>query len=241
MAEMSGGTASTDPGRQLPLGIRLRDDATLANFLPRPALEPALQAVRKQGQLACEPVIYLHGASGSGKTHLLQGACHLSSHSAIYLPLAEFADYPADEVLQGVETADQVCLDDIHAVVGRPAWELALFNLYNLAQQRGSTLLIAANSPPRALSVGLPDLGSRLSAAVVYHLESASDEEKSRILQFRAQQRGIALGADIAHFIVNRAPRDMQKLLDILDTLDEASLEQKRVLSIPFVKALFGW
>ncbi|MFT4614053.1 MAG: DnaA family protein [Bacteroidia bacterium] len=241
MAEIESRNGPADLRRQLPLGIRLHDDATLANFLPRPALEPVLAALQGQDQPTGERVIYLHGPAGSGKTHLLQGACHLSVDTALYLPLAELAKYPAADVLQGVAAAQRVCLDDIHAVLNRPEWELALFNLYNQAQQQGTVLLIAADAAPRALSLGLPDLRSRLSAAVVYQLDSAADEEKSKILQFRARQRGMSLGADIASYIVTRAPRDLEKLLNILNILDQASLEQKRLLSIPFVKELLGW
>lgn len=241
MAEIESNSRSGDLPRQLPLGIRLRDDATLVNFLPRPSLEPVLAALKGQAQESGERVIYLHGPAGAGKSHLLQGACHLSVDSAIYLPLAELVDYPAEEVLQGVAAAERVCLDDVHAVLNRPEWELALFNLYNQAQQQGSALVIAANAAPRALDLQLPDLRSRLSAGVVYQLDSADDEEKSQILQFRARRRGMSLGGEVANFIVTRAPRDLLRLLDILDILDQASLEQKRVLSIPFVKEVFGW
>ena len=116
-----------------------------------------------------------------------------------------------------------------------------MFDLYNRSKEWGCRLLIAASGAPRVLDVSLADLRSRLSWGVVYQLPSVSDEEKQAILQFRATRRGLALPDEVAVFIVNRVPRDLERLLELLDKLDRASLVQKRALSIPFVKQVLGW
>jgi DnaA family protein len=89
--------------------------------------------------------------------------------------------------------------------------------------------------------VDLADLRSRLSWGIVYQLAQVDDEEKAAILQFRASRRGLQLPAEVARYIVNRAPRAMQSLLDLLDVLDKTSLAQQRALSIPFVKQVLDW
>ena len=126
-------------------------------------------------------------------------------------------------------------------VMGVDNWEHALFGLYNRAREWGCRLLIAANASPRALAVKLADLRSRLSWGVVYQLSAASDEEKQAILQFRARRRGLNLGDEVASYIVTRAPRELDQLLQLLDRLDRASLADQRALSIPFVKQQLGW
>jgi DnaA family protein len=226
---------------QLPLQVRLRDEATLANFLATVAMKPVLGALRAQATGSGDAVIYLHGPRGSGKSHLLQASCHLAGRDAQYLPLAELAGYPARDVLQGMESLQLVCLDDLHAVLGREDWELALFNLYNGARERGCRLLLAAEAAPRALALDLEDLRSRLAWGGVFQLTAANDEQKAAILVFRAAQRGIALGPEVANYIVARASRDMEALLALLDDLDHASLVEKRPLSIPFTKRVLGW
>ena len=226
---------------QLALEVQLRDDATLENYLSSPQVQPLLQAL--QGQLAPEgePIIYVCGADGCGKSHLLQAACHLARESALYLPLRELAHYSPVDVLRGVETLDLVCLDDIESVLGNDDWELALFNLFNRAQQWGSRLLLAGNGPPRAQAVTMPDLRSRLSWGVVFQLPQPDDAALSAILSFRATRRGLSLPEEVASYIVHRAPRSLDRLLELLDQLDRASLEEKRALSIPFVKQSLGW
>ena len=227
--------------QQLPLEVQLRDDATLDNFLASPAVQPLIHALQRQLEPAGEDLIFLHGATGSGKSHLLQASCHLAAANALYLPLADLGAYAPDEVLHGVETLSLVCLDDVDSVLGDDNWELALFNLYNRALQHQCKLLLAGNAAPRALAVELPDLRSRLSWGIVYQLPQASDEEKAAILSFRAARRGLQLPAEVANYVVSRAPRAMQQLLELLDTLDKTSLAEQRALSIPFVKQTLGW
>ncbi len=230
------------PGQQqLPLPVQLRDESTFDDFLPLPASQGLIDALRAQAGGAGEPIIFTYGAAGAGKTHLLQSSCHLAGAGAIYLPLGELARCRPDEVLQGIEALELVCLDDIHRVLGQADWELALFNLCNRARQRGCRLLVAGNAAPRALAVDLADLRSRLGWGLVYQLPQAGDEEKIAILQFRAARKGLVLSREVCSYVVSRAPRDMEALLSVLETLDNASLVEQRALSIPFIKSVLGW
>jgi DnaA-homolog protein len=226
---------------QLSLAVHLRDDATLENFLALPRVQPLVSALQTQLTPAGEAVIYLYGPAGTGKSHLLQASCHVAAAETLYLPLAELRQYPARDVLQGVERLDRVCIDDIHAVLGDAHWEMALFNLYNSARQQGCRLVVAGAAAPRALAVNLADLRSRLSWGIVYQLAQADDADKAAILQFRATRRGLTLSPGVASYIVSRAPRAMAQLLEVLDRLDKASLARQRALSIPFVKEALGW
>jgi DnaA family protein len=227
--------------RQLTLPVHLRDDATMDNFLPPAGSEAALAALGELVAGRGEQVIFLHGASGSGKSHLLQACCHSAGEHALYLPLGELADFPADQVLEGVDAIQLLCLDDLQAIPGKADWETALFNLYNRARESGQSLVLAANAPPRQLPVALADLQSRLSWAVVFQLPAIDDDRRCAVLQFRARRRGLTLPADVAGYIVSRAPRSMDALLDSLELLDRASLAQQRHLSIPFVKQTLGF
>jgi DnaA family protein len=226
---------------QLPLQIQLRDEATFDNFLPSPASAALLASLRQQAAGDGEAIVYIHGPAGAGKSHLLQAACQLAGSAAIYLPLADLARFRPEEVLQGIESLDLVCLDDVDSAAGKDHWEEALFHLCNRARQRGCRLLVAGKAAPRALSVTLEDLRSRLGWGIVYQLAAPADEEKIDILRFRAASRGLQLAPEVCVYLVSRAPRDLDSLLAVLDTLDSASLAHQRALSIPFIKGVMGW
>ena len=65
--------------RQLPLNLRLKDSSSFENFLPagnREAVARLRTAVAALAHgRALEPVLFLCGAPGTGRTHLLQAAC----------------------------------------------------------------------------------------------------------------------------------------------------------------------
>jgi len=238
-------TGSTMNPIQLPLGVRLRDDATFANFYPG-ANAAALGYVER----LCSPqiswtdeLIYLWGRPGVGRTHLLQAAClHADEWAdlAIYLPLAELGHH-GPSLLDNLERSELVCLDDLDAVMGDPAWEEALFHLFNRLRDAGRRLLLSANASPRELLVRLPDLQSRLSLALVFQLQTLSDEDKLRALQLRASRRGLNLPEDVGRFILSRGVRSMSALFELLDQLDQASLQAQRKLTIPFLKETLSW
>src|SRR5690606_35369672 len=167
---------------QLPLGVRLRDDATFANYYPG-----ANAAALGYAERLCEAdagwtesLIYLWGSEGVGRSHLLQAAClrfEQRGESVVYLPLAEVADY-GPELLDNLEQCELVCLDVLKAVADRTEWEEAQFHLFNLLRDSGRRLLIAAAAAPRELPIGYGDLQSRLTLALVFQLHALSDEDK---------------------------------------------------------------
>lgn len=230
---------------QLSLSMRLRDDATFANYYPGAnagTLGYVEHACETENQWL-DSVLYLWGSAGVGRSHLLQAAClrvEERGGRALYLPLAELAHH-GPQLLDNVEFCDLVCLDDIQAVLGQPHWEEALFHAFNRLRDAGKQLLIAAHAPPRELSIKLPDLQSRLSIALVFQLHELSDDDKLRALQLRASRRGLQLPDDVGRFILSRSERSMTVLFETLEQLDRASLQAQRKLTIPFLKEALGW
>jgi DnaA family protein len=227
---------------QLTLGVRLRDDATFANFLGQ---RNAVTADRLR-QSAAEPdwaVIFLCGDSGTGKSHLLQALCHHADEqgrSALCLNLGEMAA-SGPGVLEGLAYHHLICLDDLDSVLQHPGWEEALFHLFNRVQDLGHHLVIAARQPPATLAVGLDDLASRLRQGLVLQLSLPSDRDRQDMLQVRARTRGLVLSEEVSRYILRRAPRHTGDLLAILERLDQRSLRDQRRLTIPFVRTVMEW
>ncbi|OHV12084.1 DnaA regulatory inactivator Hda [Kushneria phosphatilytica] len=227
---------------QLPLGVGLRDDATLAGFLPD-ANQALVERLRHQLEPSGEPFLYLWGAPQSGRTHLLQAACHLADdldRRALYLPLADLGHFPP-HMLEDLETLDLVAIDDLQSVMGRRRWEEGLFHCFNRLRDNNTRLIVAADSAPRQLSVGLPDLASRLTWGATFHLRPLDDSGRLDALKLRARIRGMELPDEVARYILHRSPRQLTSLFDALAQLDSASLSAQRKLTIPFVKQALGW
>lgn len=228
--------------RQLTLGLFGQPPPSFDSFFPGPNGE-AVRAVQLWAAGGPGPwCVLLWGPSGVGKSHLLQAALRAADAAGatcMYLPLTEALRHGAG-VLDGLDALAAVCLDDVDAVAGHAGWETALFALYNGLQARGHRLLMSAVGNPQHLPLGLPDLRSRLSAALVYHLSELDDEDKGAALTAAAARLGMTLPAPVSAYLLRRLPRDWRALHAALERLNVASLSAGRALTLPFVRTTLG-
>ncbi|WP_053979419.1 DnaA regulatory inactivator Hda [Marinagarivorans algicola] len=223
---------------QLSLSISLQDDATFSNFWVSPSNQIPLKALSLFCQGEGDLSLLLWGFGGCGLTHLLQACSHQSRLPVAYLPLKDALDLDPNDVCANLERASLVCVDDIETLAGNAQWELAFFHLYNRLRDNGHRLLMASHTNPAAIPLALPDLHSRLLGSVVYRVDNLSQEEKIDALQMRAKVRGIKISADVARFIIKRAPKRMKKMFTILEQLDGASLRLQKKLSVRLAKQI---
>lgn len=224
---------------QLPLALRLREGFDLDSLHGAEQLVAAVQAL-VSGDLN---QLYVHGDTGSGRTHLLSAAVREAERrglTACLLPGEELGQLPP-EVLEDFEHFSLIAIDNIDQLAGQRDWEEALFHLYNRCRDTDAVCLFAAGSAPAAAGFSLADLASRLAAGPVYRLPVLTEADLVVLLCQRAARRGLALNEDVAGYIVLRGERTPAALLGLLDTLDEHALVRQRRLTIPFVKEVLGW
>ncbi|KGP64330.1 DNA replication initiation factor [Legionella norrlandica] len=227
--------------KQLALAIKLNDEATLSNFNwgSNILLQQQLMAMLT---LKTDRLLYLWGPQGSGKSHLLQACCQAINltQSAIYLPLTFLKEW-GPQSIEGLEDQTLICIDDINAIANDSKWEEALFHLYNkIKDSEESLLIISGNQPPINCHIKLADLRSRLSWGLVIQLNELNDDEKISTLKMRAAKRGFEIPESVGQFLLNRCSRNMHDLYQLLNRLDDASLEAHRKITIPFVKDILN-
>jgi DnaA family protein len=231
--------------QQLALSVQLPDDETFQSYqssVNQNVVEHLTQFVKQLSQMPTESKtihgFYLFGIEGVGKSHLLHASCALANElnkSSVCLSFSEL-QHLSVEVLDGLEHIDLVCLDDVHLIAGKDNWQRAVFDLYNRLAEQNHCLLVTGDKTVNDLSFSLADLTSRLSWGYVEPVKPLSDDEKLHAIIFRAQQRGLFLGEDVANFLMTRLSRDMKSLLTGLDKLDNASIREQRKITIPFIK-----
>lgn len=104
--------------------------------------------------------------------------------------------------------------------------EAALFHRWNRAQEQGTALLIVGGEPP--WEIALPDLRSRLSAALQLEIGQPDDAMAEELLYALAEQRGLPLGAEAASYLVPRASRSFADIQRLVLAIDRLSLERKQ-------------
>jgi DnaA family protein len=227
--------------RQLALDLQLADYARFDSYHAGPnAL--AVAALRELATISESRVIWLWGAAGSGRSHLLQACVAAGAerdYACAWLPLAADGDLTPG-MLEGMGTLSLVCIDDVDAIAGVAAWEQALFQLFEELRDHAGRLVVSAAAAPGAVRFGLRDLGSRLASGPTYRLTPLADEDQLEALRLRARWRGFELPHETARFLLRRVERSNAALFAMLDELDLAALTAQRRLTIPFVKQALG-
>lgn len=180
--------------------------------------------------------VFLAGVAGAGKTHLLTAACESATKLGgriAYMTAASIAD---GQALAGLDNFDLVCIDDLHELPSSRDCELALFSLINSLRENEGRLLLAANCVSAELAITLPDLSTRLSWGAAYNVVPVPADELIAVLSLRAEQSGMEISSDVLGYLLRHYPRQLDSLIARLHFLNQASMQAKRRVTVPFAR-----
>jgi DnaA-homolog protein len=217
--------------QQIPLPIGPSTPPSFDTFIPG-ANAAALEHLR-QLVLPAAPV-YLWGAPGSGKSHLLRAMVHEQQRRGL-----RAACFAAGDALPWTWSPDWalIVIDDCHALDAQA--QQAAFALFVDAATHGVQLLGAGRLPP----VDLPlrdDLRTRLAWGHVFAMSSPSEADTRAALRREADRRGIFLSDEVMNFLLTRFARDLKSLMAMLDELDGFALSQSRSVTVPLLRQMLA-
>ena len=218
---------------QLVFELATPDPPSFGNFLVGRNAE-ALAAVKTlaAGE-ARETGVFLWGAAGSGKSHLLRAAIGAAeARGETSAMLADSGDLLAQEP-ESLAAKALVAIDDIDRAV--PEAQARLFTVFNGLRERGGHLLVATRMPLASLPLR-EDLRTRLGWGLVYELTPLADADKPAALAAYAHQRGFRLTEEVIGYLLAHGRRDMPALLATLVALDRHSLATKRPITVPLLR-----
>src|SRR5690606_2650278 len=96
--------------------------------------------------------------------------------------------------------------------------EAEVFHHWNRAQEDGRPLLVIGGEPP--WDIALPDLKSRLGAALQLEIGLPDDGLAEDLILSLAAERGLPLGSDAAAYLVPRATRSYLQLEKLVAAID---------------------
>jgi len=216
---------------QLVFELAATEPPRFENFLPgrNAELVNALQRFATGQQN--ETGMFIWGAPGAGKSHLLHAAHDLAQERGIS---ARRFEHPSEIDDADIHAAEQlIIVDRIDEADAAAAGHI--FTLYNVLRENRARLLAASRTPLATLQLR-EDLRTRLGWGLVYEIVVLPDEEKSSALGAYAQKRGFGLSSEVVEYLLSHRRRDMGSLMKALAALDRASLATKRPITVPLLK-----
>ena len=130
----------------------------------------------------------------------------------------------------GIKTIEDIeTYDDVE--------QIKIFNLYNYHKETKQKLFITGANSPNHMGLR-DDLASRLGWGLVYQIKNLTDKEKFLALEAYAYEKNMKLSHQVINFCMKNLRRDLHTLIASLDALDEWSLKNKRLITIPLLKEL---
>ena len=212
------------------LDLRPEQAPTLDSFVIG-ANGELVQRLRSLGDARSFEALYLWGPQACGKSHLLEATAKLARERrpVVFLRGATGGAEPK------LGTGSLLVIDDVQEL-GAEA-QVALFRAFNGARFLGLALLLAGTEPPLRLELR-EDLRTRIGQTLIYEIQPLSDEQKASALQRHAMERGMLIESPVLQYLLRHGRRDLSSLMATLDSLDLASLEQKRAPTVPLLREL---
>jgi DnaA regulatory inactivator Hda len=175
-------------------------------------------------------LLLLLGPKGSGKSHLA-GIWTTRMNARAF----DFAHMEPD----ALKDAPSWVLEDADKIEWNTANAQKAFHLLNSAREQKRALLITASTPPASWNISLADLRSRLLALPVAQLQTPDDALVAGLLVKHLNDRQLRVSEEVLNYLIPRLPREGAKIEEVVRKLDEASLADRRSITIPLLKEIF--
>ncbi|MBI3099829.1 MAG: chromosomal replication initiator protein DnaA [Planctomycetes bacterium] len=236
-----------------PRDLRLNPDYSFDQFVVGPSnrlAHAAALAVSEAPGKAYNP-LFIHGAVGLGKTHLLQALCHsvrarLPNAVIDYLPCEEFVNaYIASLKEQKVEQfraryrgADVLLVDDVHFLANKTGSQEEFFHMFNALRNASRQLVFSSDAPPKDIPTLEERLASRFNWGIVARLDPPLFETRAAILRQKAQQRGAVFPDDVVDFVAVHIETNIRDLESAALKLIATALVERRAIDIELARRI---
>lgn len=207
--------------------IVLNANYTFDNFVTGPCnrlAHAACVAVAENPGSVYNP-LFLHGAVGLGKTHLLQAVCHhIRSHQPeskiLYLSCETFTNHFVEAIERGAlhqfryryRHVDALVIDDVQFLAARERSREEFFHTFNTLFQLQKQIILSADESPRDIPSLEDRLVSRFNSGLVTRLEAPCLETRMAIVSHKAKLRCADVPEDVVHFIAASVDSSIREL-----------------------------
>ena len=180
-----------------------------------------------------DPFIYVWGEEGAGKSHLLRAWVAQALDAG---KKAVYIDAAATPLTEAAFEAEYLAIDQIEKLGNEE--QALLFAVFNRFRNSGKGfLLLSSEHTPQQLVIR-EDLRTRMAYCLVYEVKPLNDQEKIDALVSMAAARQVTIDPEIFEYLLNHWRRDMDSLMQMLDTLDNYAVTMGKRITLPLLRQL---
>jgi chromosomal replication initiator protein len=207
--------------------LQLQPHYTFEHFVIGPSNQLAHAAARA---VADDPgrtynPLFLYGAVGLGKTHLLQAICHEVLRRAptfriVYLSCEQFTNEFVSAVQRNATEAfrarfrnvDMLVIDDIHFLASKERTQEEFFHTFNALHQANKQVILSSDAPPTDIPTLEERLVSRFKWGLVEKLEQPETETRMAIIRRKAEVLALSLPDDVVEYIAANVRSNIREI-----------------------------
>jgi chromosomal replication initiator protein len=203
-----------------------RKFSSLDAFVPgasnKLALTSAEMILRQPGQIT--PLL-IHGPTGVGKTHLLEGIWSAfrkrsRNATAVYLSAEQFTSHFL-EALRGsglpsfrrkYRGVGLLVLDDLQFLVGKRATQIELLHTIDTLLRERRQLVFASDRSPAELAELGPELTTRLASGMVCRIDAPDYATRLGIVGQMARRMNLHLPTEVREYVASKLTNNAREL-----------------------------
>jgi chromosomal replication initiator protein len=172
------------------------------------------------------PSLYLHSASGLGKTHLIYALANRIKSTKPHLNICmitgnEFVDDYVKSVQNRkfhefqeryIDKADVLIIDDIHELKNKNETQNAFFNIFNELHNKGKQLIFTSDKAPKDITGIEERVKTRLGWGLIVDIQQPDLETRIAILKRKAAEKDIFVPDDVVNLIASAIKSNVREL-----------------------------
>ncbi|MBI4584780.1 MAG: chromosomal replication initiator protein DnaA [Planctomycetes bacterium] len=176
--------------------------------------------------------LFIHGPTGLGKTHLLQGlhyefwrqkrnvrSRYFEGERFLNQFILSLKAGTIQRFREQIRSLDVFILDDFQLLVNKEKTQEEFLHTFDALFNSGSQLIIASTQPPRQLPSMKEALVSRLLSGLVVELKRPDYETRLAIIRHYARQASLPVGEDVLAVLAECARGNVREVLGALNLI----------------------
>ena len=172
------------------------------------------QAIAENPKQTTFNPLFIYGASGVGKTHLVNaiGTKLKELHPkmrVLYVGANQFTVQYTDSIRKNTfndfinfyQTIDTLIIDDIQELAGQDKTQLEFFHIFNHLKLNGKQIIITSDRDPASMKGMEERLLTRFKWGLMAELERPNQELCRKILENKIRHDGLSIPEDVVEYI----------------------------------------